>query len=260
MLSAPLPYSIAFEEYVRNRHEVIELLHAVPSDTEQIHSNKKRELANALYRASVVLLSSHLERYIESLVVEAIDAINFAMPTVDQLPELLRLTQIEQSLRAVHSAVSDPRDPDKVLDKREMINKVQAFKAFLDDYDYFFNDSQPCTKLNVNILIDRFSNPSPHKIVHLFRQFGFHNVVQRAISRESKPDKANIEGMVNELIEKRNAIAHTGMTTNLTRENIIVYLRYSRRLVRGIDTIVGQEVEKIVGKWPWDTSFLLGSP
>lgn len=231
-------FSNSFAGYLLERREVVELLHAVPPDIDQIRSRKKSQLANALYRGSVVLLSSHLERYIESLVVEAIDAINLASPHVDTLPTSLRLIQIDQPLRAI----SEMKDLNK---------KTNAIRAFVDALAWCWEENRVCTDLKADSLISGFDNPLPNRINGMFQHLGITDIVGRAVSLDHSLDRHVIQLKVQELVTKRNAIAHTGMTTDLTREDVITYLRCSRRLVRGIDGVVGQQVQRLTSTWPW---------
>lgn len=245
MLPSGLVYSKAFVEYLRNRREVVELLRAVPPDSDQLRLRRFSELANALYRGSVVLMSSHLERYIESLIVEAIDAINSVSPRIDVVPERLRLIQIEQPLRMVYET-------------KEIAKKTVALKTFVVDYSWFWNESQICNKLSSDPLIRSFDNPLPGKIRSLFENFGISDVVGRALALDNSRDRRRIEARVKEMIEKRNAIAHTGMTTDLTRSDVTDYLRCTRKLVRCIDVVVAQEVQNITVDWPWNIMPSLG--
>ncbi len=123
----------------------------------------------------------------------------------------------------------------------------------LIEYSWFLEEALPYTKLKSGPLVEenRFSNPSPPKINELFEHFGIMNVVGQAIALDHKSDRGSIEKKTAELVEKRNAVAHTGMTIDLTSENVVSYLVYARRLVRGIDTVVGKELERLIGAWPW---------
>ena len=56
---------------------------------------------------------------------------------------------------------------------------------------------------------------------------------------------------VQEFIEKRNDIAHTSTTNELTQQDVVAYLRHSRRLVRGIDVVVGKQMQRTIDMWPW---------
>ncbi|MFN8490443.1 MAG: MAE_28990/MAE_18760 family HEPN-like nuclease [Caldilineaceae bacterium] len=238
MLEQQLNYSKAFFEYRQNRQEIIELLRVVPSIQEQLHSRKSSQLANALYRGSVVLMSSHLERYVEALVVEAIDAINLNKPNVNTIPPSLRMAQIRQPLRHAHEI-------------EDIVAKTNMLRSLVTDYAWFWDSSHPCDKLRGDDLINEFDNPLPKRIRLLFAPFGNSDVVGPAISLDKSDARPLIEIKVRELVEKRNAIAHTGMTADLTREDVITYLSCSRRLVRGIDRIFGKQIQAIIGNWPW---------
>jgi hypothetical protein len=63
----------------------------------------------------VVLLSSYLERYVESLTVEAIDAINNANLLVQAIPELLRVAQVKEPLCDLALTLQKDMTKDNVL-------------------------------------------------------------------------------------------------------------------------------------------------
>lgn len=230
--------SQAFAEYLQNRREVVELLRALPPVAEQLRSRQRSELANAICRACVVLHSSHLERYVESLIVEAVDSINSAELPVVSVPEALRMAQVEVPLRAAYEV-------------KDMNKKIGVLRTFVTDLSWFWADGEVCTKLRGEPLISGFDNPLPNRIDKLFEKLGVNSVVGRAVALDSRPDRGLIEAKVREMVEKRNAIAHTGMTTDLTHEDVRVYLRCSRRLVRNMDIIVGQHLQSLTSYWPF---------
>ena len=243
-----LSRSKALTEYLNNRQSVIDLLRSAPSNADQFASSKKRKLANVVYYSCVVLLSSYLERYVESLIVEAIDAINNGSPLLQSIPEMLRVAQVKEILYDLSTTLQKDMTKDNVS---QMIQKSQLL---LSDCGWFLDDLQPFGKLTGEPLIgeNRFSNPSPEKIDDLFRHLGIISLVGRVISLETKPDRGAVRDKVKEMINKRNNIAHTGGTVTVTEQDVAAYLLYSRRLVRGMDTLVGQEVQKITsGLWPW---------
>ena len=243
-----LSRSKALTEYLNNRQSVIDLLRSAPSNADQFASSKKRKLANVVYYSCVVLLSSYLERYVESLIVEAIDAINNGSPLLQSIPEMLRVAQVKEILYDLSTTLQKDMTKDNVS---QMIQKSQLL---LSDCGWFLDDLQPFGRLTGEPLIgeNRFSNPSPEKIDDLFRHLGIISLVGRVISLETKPDRGAVRDKVKEMINKRNNIAHTGGTVTVTEQDVAAYLLYSRRLVRGMDTLVGQEVQKITGgSWPW---------
>ncbi len=241
-------YSSAFKEYLDNRKNILCLLKAVPTDSEQLGSIQKRRLANTIYCSCVVLLTSYLERYIESLVVESIDGINSSNLPLQSIPDSLLVVQVKESLEALTSKLQ------KDLTKDNVFQMVLASQQLSITHEWFLKEADVFDKLSGEPLIgeNRFSNPTPAKIDELFRHFGIGNLVGRAIGLEGKPDRGVLPDKTKEMIEKRNNVAHTGGTVVITKQDIRDYLIYSRRLARSIDLIVGQEIQKITGgSWPW---------
>src|SRR5262245_26440103 len=57
--------------------------------------------SNALTRACILLLSAHLEGYLEDLVTEALDLLVHHATIVEDLPLLLRAIHVEEHLRGI---------------------------------------------------------------------------------------------------------------------------------------------------------------
>jgi hypothetical protein len=100
-------------------------------------------------------------------------------------------------------------------------------------------------------LISGFDNPLPNRIRELFHYFAISDVVGLAISKDTRSTRGSIEVGVRELVEKRNAIAHTGMTVSITKQQVMVYFDSVYRLAFGIDWVVGEKIEQLIGHWPW---------
>lgn len=236
-MAEPRVRSGAFIEFYNNKREIVEILRAAPSDEDQLSSSAKRQLANALYRGSVVLLSSHLERYVESLLVEAIDAINAANLAVSAIPDGLILESIRRPLHDAHEA-------------KRLSTKTGFLKTIADNYGWSWDNVSPC-RLNSEAFVETFDNPLPERITKVFRHFDIGNVVGQAVGLSTIPQRAIVEAKVRELVEKRNSVAHAGMTSDITRQDVIIYLVCTYRLARGIDVVVGSRIQGIIGTWPW---------
>ena len=237
-MSKTMPRSNAYKDFLLNRREVLELLHVAPTESEQLRSRKQLALANALFRGSVVLLSSHLEGYCEQVTVEGIDAINVAKPIVDKLPEQLRLAQTKQLLRDAHESTNFKK-------------KIKAIRQFAVDYPGLWDSKLPFVQLTSDPLVRTFANPAPEKITRLFKHFGdTDDVVQIAVRMDKSNHRFIIIAKVAELIEKRNAIAH-GTLINLTRQDINTYQICALKLVCRLDIVVGKQIQKMTGHWPW---------
>jgi hypothetical protein len=237
------PHSKPYEDYLENIKSVVYLLKTEPPVKEQITLLPKRKLANVIYCSCVLLFSSYLEKYIESIVVEMIDLVNKANLPVNRIPEQLRNSQIKDLLNELEEAL------EKEKSKTNIEAALIKTKDISERFNWFLNDTQLFHDLSGEPLIgdNRFSNPSPEKIDALFRVFGINSLVGHAIALENKPDRGALRDKVKEMIDKRNDIAHTGGTVVLTREDVISYWVYSRRLVRGIDRILGNETQRITG-------------
>lgn len=230
-------HSRAFSELLENRREVIQLLRAVPDPIEQMRSKQRTALANALCRGSVVLLCSHLEGYIESLVVECVDAINANSLQVGLLPMELRIVQMEQPLRSAHEAQNQ--------------RKLEAIRNLFSNYAWLGDDRSVTQVLASEPITRKFSNSSPKEIRKLFSFFGIPDVIGSALALDTGPNIGQVERKVAELVDKRNIIAHNAMALIVTPQQLPEYLRASVRFACYLDIAVGQGVQRLTQQWPW---------
>ena len=241
------PPSSSLFEYKENLSRIKRFLRSAPNDKKILSSIRLRDKANTTFYSSVLLLSSYLERYIESVVVETIDFLNSENLTVKQIPEALRKSQIRENLDEISGHFQKERVQTNIV---ILLGKLQNL---LHTHDWYLKESEVMNKLSSDPLIGdmRFSNPSPDKIDILFRSLEIASITGKAVGRDKSPDRGAIREKVKELIEKRNNIAHTGGTVSVTKEDVASYIDYCERLTKGIDFILGEKLKEIAGKWPW---------
>ena len=234
-------HSIAFLEYKENWQSVFDFLDSAPRQEDQLASPQLQKLANTIYRSCVLLLSSYLEKFVETLVVESIDIINSANLVVSKIPSELRTTQIKDNIEALALETQNDRNFQNI---QGILLKSQEI---LSDFEWFLDNNRIHNSLSGEPLIsnNKFSNPSPDKIEELFKNLGIRSIIGKVVGVDTEPDKLNIRYKVKELIDKRNDIAHTGGTISVTEHDIKDYLNYSIRLVQGLEKIVSQELNKL---------------
>ena len=233
------PTSQAFKDYLQSRREIGVLVLDMPSRKPNILTPRLADLENAICRSCIVLMSSHFERYIEDLVVDFIDALNASPIPVSKLPDSLAIRQIETSIKTI----ADIKDRGK---------KLQALQDLDNHHSWFWGDqASVCNTLQGDPLISSFDNPLPNRVRDLFRNFDISDAVGMAISKDTRSNRGVIEALVKELVEKRNAIAHTGMTVSVTKQQVMDYFDSVYRLAFGIDWVVGERIEQLIGHWPW---------
>lgn len=246
------PPSKAITEYLENWESISDFLKAAPPDGEQLLSDRKRKLATVIYFSCILLLSSYLERYVESLIVEAIDAINYANLLTDQIPERLRIAQVKELLNDLNLTLQKRLQKD--MTKDNVTAMLLKSRNVLIDCGWFLENGQPFRRLSGEPLIgeSRFSNPAPDKIDELFHHLGIDRLTRKVVGLDQEEDRRAVRDKVEEMVNKRNNIAHTGGTITVTQQDVLDYLDYSKRLVRGMDNLVGEEVQRITnGRWPW---------
>lgn len=256
MTSPPPKWSDAFIDYLNKREEIFLLLKASPPIEEQLVNARARKFANAILNSSVVLASSQLESYFESLVRETIEILNVAHLAKNKIDPRLVTVQAKNALSTLIE------DLEREIPKENMGDSQAKIKTFLAKHSWYLQEETAVfDTMDSEALVggNRFSNPKPDRINDLFLKLGIKSVVKQAIAFESTRRDV-IELKVAELIDKRNAVAHlgqvseiapSGQSTELTRESVVTYLECARRLVRCVDIVVGRKVESMIGRYPW---------
>lgn len=241
------PISGSQFDFLENIENVALMISFAPSINEQLKFPQKQKLAKAVYSSCVVLLSSYLERYVESVVVESVDILNTESVPTKSIPKTLKINQVKQHLDKLNGTIQQELNPNAIH------SILEKSRDFVNDCSWFSNPDSVFTKFSPDNFINRekFSNPWPDKIDQVFLSFDIPKMVDNVINWENQPDSAALRIKVNELVEKRNDIAHTGGTIPITDNDIFEYDKYIRRLVIGIDHRVGEKIGKIIGKHPW---------
>lgn len=183
------------------------------------------------------------------MVEEILEVINNANLPLHRIPNKLIMTQIKDPISNMSLALEKSALPNNDFSKTQ-----DTLQTFYSDNEWFFKNNQSFNKFLAEPLIgeNRFSSPSTKNIDKLFNKcLGITDIVGRSIGMENKSDRGMIKHKLDELIEKRNDAAHTAGTVPISKQDIADYIKYSRRLTRKIDNIVGCEVYSITNTWPW---------
>ncbi len=225
--------SDAFKSLLAGIEEVRDLLTANPTPPGGLPDRPR--VVRAINRASVVLLSSHLERYLRGLNEEAVGVINAATIGGSALPEELRLQ---------HSMI-----PIDELADAKWHNRA-AMLSRLVMTDGWLWGSSPKANLDHDRLLRWMKSPSPERASRLFRLWGVPDVFS-VITRQPHT-RQRMWLKLEELVDKRNDIAHGDAGAEATYRDIVSYVAVVRKFCERADRVLSRALVPYAGGTrPW---------
>lgn len=186
-----------------------------------------RKEINALCRASVVLLSAHLEAFIKELGEVALDALHRKKVSRADLNSALFYHLSKDMI----DEVADTIEPNKIAEK--------LFEFMASDLPLWsrtgpFPQPVPTDRFNKG-----FSNPAFKKVRAYFKRFGY-SEYKRDLARLLKADYAATENMVDHLVDMRNKIAHGDNMATKTPQEVTVMIAIIRRYGMATDSVFAE--------------------
>lgn len=219
-------YSAAYSNLVSRLVEIDAII-AMAQNVEgmQAPSNSITRV-NALCRGGIVLLSSHLEGYIEDLGTLAIERIGKGQVGKAALSDSFRY----YLSRDLIIEITETTNPAVVASK--ITSFIQRDLNIWDSSTHFVHPLRPET------FVGQFATPNHRNIRRFFRRFGYENL-NKDLANLLKGDYQISITMVNNIVDQRNKIAHgdhlaAGTPTDLAQMNA-----WLKRYCRSIDKIVG---------------------
>ncbi len=181
--------------------------------------------ASALCRSGVVLLSSHIEGYIEDLGEIALERIYTR-----------RLKKAELSSSFLYFCSKDIISQIKGTgDSRTIAKKIK--QLFQRDWDIWGDGIVFTQPLPSERFLWNFANPTTDKIKKFFSRFGYTSFDQdmaRLLTRNYLPCK----NMVDQVVYQRNKIAHGDPIVTSTPIDLAAMIRLVRLFCRATDQVV----------------------
>lgn len=187
-------------------------------------------LTRAVGRASVVILSSHLEGYIDSLNLEAASVVNAAGTPAAQLAESLRLLHSKSAVEALTGASWEGPARAKLL------AEFVASDAWLWGTDQ-------AGALQPDRLLMWMKSPNPKALLRYFRYWGIEDIFAR-ITRASHT-RDDLWRRLKELVDKRNSIAHGDLATSATAADIRSYVKAVQTFAVRADAALARQLSTI---------------
>lgn len=190
----------------------------------------------AIGRAKVVLLSSHFERYIYASNEEAVEALVAATPPATSLPELLRLEHA--------------REPVEALAEMQWTNRGARLTEYSAREAALWRDGDALTYLAHERLLTWMKAPGCKEIQRHFKNWGIPDIFG-AVTR-STVNRNRLRLRLQELVDKRNNIAHGDFNTQAEYADIISYRAAVKKFCESADKQMSQAVARILkGPRPW---------
>lgn len=197
---------------------------------------RRPDVTRAIGRAQVVLLSSHFERYIYEINEEAVDFLVNAEIQVGRVPLELRL---------LHCKQSTDRLVDISWERRE-----NALRAFATGEAKLWDDANPLEAIDHARLLEWMKAPTSAKVQRYFKQWGIVDIFASITRSDSKRREFWLR--INELVEKRNNIAHGDLTVQATHVDVSRYLGTVRKFTMRCDRRFARTVGRVADRdAPW---------
>lgn len=219
-------YTAAYSALVRRLDE-IEALLSLARDASRRPTAPNLVRVAALCRGAVVLLSSHIEGYIEELGELALDRIVSRRVVKTSLDERF----LFYCSRDLLGALRDSANPDKIA---QQMQKILTRDSHVWDSSPHFT-----APLDADRFSSGFSNPTTAKVVKYWRRFGYESY-KSDVARVLAADYTPCWNMIDQVVEQRNRIAHGEQMSVGSPTDVADMLKLVRLFCRTTDEVVGR--------------------
>lgn len=192
--------------------------------------------ARAHGRATVVLLSGHYERYIRAVNEEALYWLNAQSITSTQMPVAIRLRHSKATIDALVGVNWDHRE--KVLTE------------FASTDSLLWNDAAVSPLLDHSKVL-AMKSPQSNEVRKFYLMYGIDDIFSKITRKPHR--RQHIWFKLQEMVDKRNNIAHGDFTTEALPSEITSYIDAVERFCEAADKVFSRELKKIAGSTlePW---------
>lgn len=210
-------------------------LSSVGTAVRGLDRTKALRRVRAIGRGQIVLLSSHFERYVYAINEEAVAVLNASGVQSAMLPEALRL---------LHSA--------RAVDEMSLMqwpNRGPALEKFMRTDGWLWRPPS-AGQIEHDRLLTWMKAPHAAEIVRYYRYWKIEDIFT-SVTR-TKPNRTFLYLSIQELVDKRNEIAHGDYNAQATSTDIARYVMAVRKFCTRADRVLARALARIRGGVrPW---------
>ncbi len=194
------------------------------------------EITRAMGRAEVVLLSSHLEQFIYGLTEDSVAFVVDEAVVAENIPLAVRLQNVRVPL-------------DQLLET-QWDNRADQLLAYTDQHAPLWAVGTPVQHLDADRILMWMKSPNPRSLTKAFKMWGIADIFS-AITTKAK-HRNRLRWRIDELVTKRNNIAHGDFTVEATHLDVGSYRRAVREFCERADKQMSRRLAALAGtERPW---------
>ncbi|MBB5854956.1 MAE_28990/MAE_18760 family HEPN-like nuclease [Amycolatopsis umgeniensis] len=194
-----------------------------------------RDLKNALSRAGLVMLVAHFEGFVKSSLAEYVDAICDAKPPSRRVPDALLDLFTKERIREL----SQTEDG-----KQRALRMRRLFAVYSDLWDE--DRSINPRLISGSVLARQFTNAGPESLGAALMLVGVDDPIgdiQGDVRSRGGLAKVNVGVKLQEIVGKRNKIAHGDLTEKPVNSEVRDYLLFLLKVAEAIDELISGRIE-----------------
>lgn len=221
--------SNALSSFQERMNEVTELMNLLTPENADLSTFKEQiSRDNAICRAAIVLLCSHLQGFLEDLVSDLISAYNCLANSPQLLPREL----------VVHQVVGE-------LGKLSNTDIFKQFESLCEFVNHPLISAEPCKlSMKASFITEKFGNPGTKNIESLFKSVGVRDVWGKLFEIEKN---RLLRDSLDSLVARRNEIAHGNYSANATKADLDRYVVNAKKLAEIFNSIISSSIELSLG-------------
>jgi hypothetical protein len=199
------------------------------------------------YKASIISLYGLLEKYVELWIKEYLDSLSSVVPEYNQIDKKIRDNHFELSLKLINTITSRESAKYQHLTKEEVLKKLNECIVNPNNY-----------QINTEAFVLLSGNLKHNKIVELFNKLNLdlnkellkneelNNEIGLNQNTISRIEKDILYNKINELVERRNQIAHGSEEVDdiLSISELEPYIQFLEKYCQAIFEILFEQLLK----------------
>lgn len=199
------------------------------------------------YKATIISLYGLIEKYIEIWIKEYLHSLSNVVPEYNQIDEKIRDNHFELSLKLINTITNRESAKYQHLTKEEVLNKLNGCIVNPNKY-----------QINTEAFILLSGNLKHNKIVEIFNKLNLdlnnellkneelNNEIGLKQNTISRRDKDILYNKINDLVERRNQIAHGSEEVDaiLSTSEIEPYIQFLEKYGQAIFEILVEQIIK----------------